>query len=278
MNSSPDSSSNHSSAAAFTRLVEIIARLRAPGGCPWDREQTHMTLRAHLIEEAYEVLSAIEKNDDTNLQEELGDLLLQPMMHAQIASEENRFAIDDVLNGIADKLVRRHPHVFGDSDVSGSDEVLRNWDAIKQREKQSIANNGSIGSTPASILEEISSSQPALLEALEISKKAARSGFEWPDAKGVLDKLREEIDELEEAMNGDDKTRVEEELGDLLFTAVNIARWQKINPELALRDMVARFKTRFAHMENAAREKGQNLETLSPDEWNDLWEAAKLKS
>lgn len=278
MNSSPDSSSNHSSAAAFTRLVEIIARLRAPGGCPWDREQTHMTLRAHLIEEAYEVLSAIEKNDDTNLQEELGDLLLQPMMHAQIASEENRFAIDDVLNGIADKLVRRHPHVFGDADVSGSDEVLRNWDAIKQREKQSIANNGSIGSTPASILEEISSSQPALLEALEISKKAARSGFEWPDAKGVLDKLREEIDELEEAMNGDDKTRVEEELGDLLFTAVNIARWQKINPELALRDMVARFKTRFAHMENAAREKGQNLETLSPDEWNDLWEAAKLKS
>ena len=278
MNSSPDSSFNHSSAAAFTRLVEIIARLRAPGGCPWDREQTHMTLRAHLIEEAYEVLGAIEKNDDRNLQEELGDLLLQPMMHAQIASEENRFAIDDVLNGIADKLVRRHPHVFGDSDVSGSDEVLRNWDAIKQREKQSIANNGSIGSTPASILEEISSSQPALLEALEISKKAARSGFEWPDAKGVLDKLREEIDELEEAMNGDDKTRVEEELGDLLFTAVNIARWEKIDPELALRDMVARFKSRFAHMENAAREKGQNLETLSPDEWNDLWEAAKLKS
>ena len=278
MNSSPDSSSNHSSAAAFTRLVEIIARLRAPGGCPWDREQTHMTLRAHLIEEAYEVLGAIEKNDDRNLQEELGDLLLQPMMHAQIASEENRFAIDHVLNGIADKLVRRHPHVFGDADVSGSDEVLRNWDAIKQREKQSIANNGSIGSTPASILEEISSSQPALLEALEISKKAARSGFEWPDAQGVLDKLREEIDELEEAMNGDDKTRVEEELGDLLFTAVNIARWEKINPELALRDMVARFKTRFAHMENAAREKGQNLETLSPDEWNDLWEAAKLKS
>ena len=278
MNSSPDSSFNHSSAAAFTRLVEIIARLRAPGGCPWDLEQTHMTLRAHLIEEAYEVLGAIEKNDDRNLQEELGDLLLQPMMHAQIASEENRFAIDDVLNGIADKLVRRHPHVFGDADVSGSDEVLRNWDAIKQREKQSIANNGSIGSTPASILEEISSSQPALLEALEISKKAARSGFEWPDAKGVLDKLREEIDELEEAMNGDDKTRVEEELGDLLFTAVNIARWEKIDPELALRDMVARFKSRFAHMENAAREKGQNLETLSPDEWNDLWEAAKLKS
>jgi len=273
MNSSPDS--NNANAAAFTRLVEIVARLRAPGGCPWDREQTHSSLRAHLIEEAYEVLGAIEKNDDRNLQEELGDLLLQSVMHAQIASEENRFAIEDVLNGISDKLVRRHPHVFGNTDVAGSDEVLRNWDAIKKSEKREIETQKGGGSTPASILDDISSSQPALLEALEISKKAAKSGFEWPNAAGVLDKLREEIDELEVALSGTDKTRVEEELGDLLFTAVNLARWNKINPELALRDMIARFKNRFVQMEKSALEKGLELENLSPDHWNDLWKKAK---
>jgi len=260
-------------AAAFVRLVEIIALLRAPAGCPWDREQTHLSLRSHLIEEAYEVLGAIEENDDRHLQEELGDLLMQPIMHAQIAAEQNRFSMADVVNGIADKLVRRHPHVFGEVDVSGSDEVLRNWDAIKKSEKQGHSKNES-----ASIFGDISSAQPALLEALEVSKKAARSGFEWPDAAGVLAKLREEVDELEEALSGNDKTRIEEELGDLLFTAVNIARWNRINPELALRDMIARFKNRFAQMEKAALENGLSLETLSPDQWNDLWESAKTKT
>lgn len=259
-------------AEAFVRLVEIIARLRAPGGCPWDREQSHLSLRVNLIEEAYEVVSAIEKSDDHNLQEELGDLLMQPVMHAQIAMEENRFDIADVVNGIADKLVRRHPHVFGTLDVSDSDEVMRNWDEIKKQEKM-----GRAASTSDSILDEISKSQPALLEALEVSKKAAKSGFEWPDANGVLDKLHEEIDELEEAFAGGDKARIEEELGDLLFTAVNLARWKKINPELALRDMVSRFKDRFGHMEKAAKTKGLALETLSPEQWDELWEGAKLE-
>lgn len=270
-------SSYADSAAAFTRLVEIIARLRAPGGCPWDREQTHLSLRPHLIEEAFEVLQAIEQSDDRNLQEELGDLLMQPIMHAQIAAEENRFDIKDVINGIEDKLVRRHPHVFGNADVENSAQVLRNWDAIKKQEKAASEQKLGEGSTPFSALEAISTAQPALMLALEISKKAAKLGFEWPDAAGVVAKLHEEIDELQEAIEGGEKKRIEEELGDLLFTAVNIARWQKINPELALRDMTARFKQRFAHMENAARQKNLDLESLSPQQWEELWVEAKAQ-
>ena len=271
-----NSSDNSNAAAAFARLVEIIARLRAPDGCPWDREQTHMTLRPHLIEETYEVLHAIEQSDDDNLREELGDLLMQPIMHAQIAAEEDRFDIAGVLEGIADKLVRRHPHVFGEVDVENSEEVLRNWDAIKKQEKGTKQN--AVGSTPEPVLEAIPTSQPALMLALEISKKAAKLGFEWPDAAGVLDKLHEEVDELQEAMNGVNRERISEELGDLLFTVVNIARWQKINPELALRDMTTRFKHRFAHMEIAATENGLALESLSPEQWEELWQQAKIKN
>jgi tetrapyrrole methylase family protein/MazG family protein len=259
-------------AAAFARLVEIIAQLRAPGGCPWDREQTHLTLRRHLIEESYEVIEAIEQDDDADLQEELGDLLMQPVMHAQLAAEENRFDITQVLDGISDKLVRRHPHVFGEVEVADSGEVLRNWDAIKKEEKA-----GKPQDTSTSILDGIPKSLPALSLALEVSKKAARAGFEWPDVAGVLDKLHEEIEELKVALASGTENQIADELGDLLFTAVNIARWNKIDPELALRDMVARFKARFGHMESAAQERGVGLEALTPQEWDALWNAAKAR-
>lgn len=259
--------------AAFTRLVVIIAQLRAPEGCPWDREQTHLTLRRHLIEEAYEVLDAIETGTDDDLREELGDLLMQPLMHAQIAGEEKRFDIADVLEGISDKLVRRHPHVFGEVTVADSGEVLRNWDAIKQSEKKLTK-----AAQSTSLLEGVPPALPALSLALEISKKAAKAGFEWPDAAGVLDKLREEVAELEAALEDEDEQRVTDELGDLLFTAVNIARWQKIDPELALRDMVLRFRERFAHMEAVARARNLTLEVLSPEQWDVLWNNAKSQT
>jgi MazG family protein len=264
------STSSSSPAAAFVRLVEIIARLRAPDGCPWDREQTHLTLRRHLIEESYEVVDAIEQGDDADLQEELGDLLMQPVMHAQLAAEENRFDITGVLDGICDKLVRRHPHVFGETQVSDSGEVLRNWDAIKKAEK-----SGKAQSASTSILDGLPKSLPSLSLALEVSKKAAKAGFEWPDAAGVLAKLREEVEELEAAIASGERNHIAAELGDLLFTAVNIARWNKIDPELALRDMVTRFKARFAHMEATARGQSRALEALTPQEWDALWNTAK---
>lgn len=260
-------------AAAFGRLVEIIAQLRAPNGCPWDREQTHLSLRRHLIEESYEVLDAIENGSDNDLCEELGDLLMQPVMHAQIAAEEQRFDIADALESVCEKLVRRHPHVFGEVLVSDSGEVLRNWDEIKKIEKQNRTGSAQVGSTPA--LGEAPAALPALMQALEVSKKAAKLGFEWPDEKGVFEKAREEIAELEDAMQSEDRERIAEELGDLLFTVVNLARWRKVDPELALRDMVSRFRRRFAHMESAAREAGLVLEALTPAQWDALWNDAK---
>jgi MazG family protein len=265
-----------SPAQAFARLAEIIARLRAPDGCPWDREQTHATLRTHLIEETYEILDAIDQADDENLREELGDLLMQPLMHAQIAAEEERFDIVDVLEGISDKLVRRHPHVFGEVTVGDSGEVLRNWDAIKKQEKASRTRLQPVdqgNKCLPSILDDVPRALPSLTLAMKVSKKAAKVGFEWPHIEGVLDKLREETQEIEDDIH--DRERVAEELGDLLFTAVNIARWKKIDPELALRDGVARFEGRFRSMEAVAAERGMSLETLSPEAWDELWNAAK---
>jgi tetrapyrrole methylase family protein/MazG family protein len=259
---------------AFARLAEIIARLRAPDGCPWDREQTHLTLRKHLIEESYEVIDAIEHEDSDHLREELGDLLMQPVLHAQIAAEENRFDIVDVLEEISDKLVRRHPHVFGDVTADDSATVLKNWDAIKQQEKADKSD--STTSDDDSVLSGVPRALPSLALAMEISKKAAKAGFEWPDVLAVMDKLREETDEVQsELESGADKQRVSEELGDLLFTVVNVARWQRIDPELALRDTVARFTERFRQMEAVARVKNRVLDALSPAEWDGLWNAAK---
>ncbi len=271
----PTPTSRPTTGEAFEQLVSILARLRAPDGCPWDREQTHETLRTHLIEEAYETLDAIERGHDNDLKEELGDLLMQPLFHAQIAGEEARFDIVDVLHEINSKLIRRHPHVFGDVRADSTDKVLANWDAIKKQEKAAKSSDESASDDAPSVLDDVPEALPSLMLALKISKKAAKAGFEWPDVQGVMDKLREETAELEVALQEGDNERITEELGDLLFTAVNVARWQKINPELALRDMVRRFTARFQAMEAQARKRGLDIHQLSPEVWDELWNLAK---
>jgi len=255
----------------FARLVEIVAALRAPDGCPWDREQTHESLRAHLIEETSEVLEAIDLRDDAALCEELGDLMLQPVMHAQLAAEEQRFDVAQVLHEINEKLVRRHPHVFGDRKANTAEEVLRNWDAIKRAEK------GEDKSTFHSRLDGIAVTLPALMKAHKVSKKAVKAGFEWPTQAELLDKVQEELEELRQGIAAQDAQNTADEIGDLLFTVVNVARWHKIDPELALHDTVNRFKKRFAHMERQAAKQNRELESLTPDEWETLWQAAKAE-
>ncbi len=246
-------------------LVNVVDRLLGPGGCPWDQEQTHESLKRHLLEEAYEVLEAIDSGEAEALREELGDLILQPVMHAQMAKRDGRFSIDDVAQCIVDKLIRRHPHVFGDTLVADADEVLENWDRIKQKEKGEAA--------PASILAGVPRGMASLLRAFEISKRAARSGFEWPEIEAVFDKLREEEEELREALEAKDEAAIASEVGDLLFTMVNIARWAGVEPEEALRQMLNRFAARFMAMEAAAQ---RPLRDLTAEEWNDLWTEAKL--
>jgi tetrapyrrole methylase family protein/MazG family protein len=254
----------------FAGLVHVVARLRGPGGCPWDREQTHETLRPYLLEEAYEVLDAINTGDDAKLCEELGDVLLQVVLHAQLAHEGSRFDIQDVVAQQCEKLVRRHPHVFGDLQVADSDEVLRNWERIKAEENSHAPRQ--------SVMDGVVPSLPALVFAMEVSKRAVKVGFEWPDLNGVLDKFREEQAELAEAIAQGDRARVEAEIGDLLFTLVNIARHLKVDAEQALHAMVRRFIVRFQQMEAMAREQGKPLEQLSLEEWDALWEAAKRNS
>jgi len=238
-------------------LILLADRLLGPGGCPWDQAQTHESLKRHLLEEAYEVLDAIDTGSPAKMEEELGDLLLQPVMHGQMASA---FSTQTIARAAVDKLIRRHPHVFGEVDVADANEVLQNWDRIKQNEK---------GGPPESLLAGVPSGMASLLRAYEISKRAARAGFEWPDLDAVWDKMREEERELREASSPD---QVEAEIGDLLFTAVNIARWMKVEPEEALRKMLNRFSARFMAMEKAA---GKPLTELNPVEWDSLWEAAK---
>ena len=254
----------------FDRLTQIMAQLRAPdGGCPWDLKQTHETLRPYLIEESAEVLDAIESGDRAHLCEELGDLLLQVVFHAQLAQENGDFNIEDVTRGINEKLVRRHPHIFGDVQADDAETVKANWDAIKAQEKTET------GQTETSILANLPTELPALAAALQISKRAAKVGFEWPDEAGVVDKLREEVAEVEDALRSETPERVAEELGDLMFTVVNIARWRGINPELALRDNNRKFRGRFEKMEAQARRRGWDLESLNEAQWDELWNAAK---
>ncbi len=257
-------------AAAFERFLRTVDALRDPGGCPWDREQTHRSLRPFLVEETYEVLQAIDEEDDEQLKSELGDVLLQVALHARIASEEGRFDMGDVCEAITAKLIRRHPHVFGSVEVNGVDEVLTNWEAIKAAEK-AAKNDG----PERSALDGVPQALPALLLALEVSKKAARQGFEWPDLDGVLDKMMEEIGELRQAIAEGRAEEVESEIGDLLFTVVNVARWVRVDPEQTLRDMVRRFSARFRAMEDRARAAGRPLGEMSPDEWEDLWQSVK---
>jgi tetrapyrrole methylase family protein / MazG family protein len=244
-------------------LAQVTDRLLGPGGCPWDQAQTHETLKKYLLEEAYEVLDAIDADSADQLREELGDLLLQPVLHAQMRKLKGDFDINDVAREITNKLIRRHPHVFGDLTVEDADEVLRNWDRIKQTEK---------GVGPQSILAGVPKGMASLLRAHEISKRAVRVGFEWPNLESVFDKLHEEEAELREAIESGDQSRVESEIGDLLFSAVNIARWLKVEPEEALRKMLNRFTSRFMRMEQLAQ---RDLRELSPEEWDDLWEQAK---
>src|SRR5271170_1361207 len=250
--------------ARFERLAGIMERLRAPGGCPWDREQNFDTIKPYLLEETYEVLDAIDQRDWPNLAEELGDLMLQAVFFAQMASEEGKFRIDDSLDAICQKLIRRHPHIFGDGTAKTSDDVKRRWDEIKADEKkdQGKPQLGRLDSVPRKL--------PALVEAQQISSKAAAVGFDWENSGQVLDKLDEELRELAAARENGTPAEVEGEIGDLLFVLVNLARLFKVDPEQALRKTNAKFRKRFAHVEKHAALPGATL-----DEMEALWQEAK---
>lgn len=259
-------------AAAVGRAAAIMARLRAPGGCPWDREQTFDSIMRYTLEETYEVFDAIERRDWAGLKDELGDLLLQVLFYAEMAQETGYFTLEDVAENLSAKLVRRHPHVFGEVEATDANAVLRNWDQIKAQEKQS-RNVGE--EKPASMLDEIPRSMPAVVEAAKLGSRAAKVGFDWPSVDGLFDKLAEETGELRDEITDDAKIgRVEEELGDLLFTAVNLARHVRVDPEFALRRANAKFRNRFGRMEAEAggREK---LEAMSAEELEGLWQRAK---
>jgi ATP diphosphatase len=282
-NSAPDPARLSSAGVSFAEAVGIMARLRGPGGCPWDREQDFDSIRKYTLEETYEVFDAIERRDWPALQDELGDLLLQVLFYAQMASDAGYFSIEEVTRGLSRKLIRRHPHVFGeeaaaaagnrapDLTVDGIDakQVLRNWDEIKKLEKASQT-------VKEGRLDGVSRSMPALSEAAKLGSKAAKAGFDWPDVSGLLDKLREETAELADEIPGsmENNRRAREELGDLLFTAVNLARHLRIDPELALRDSNAKFRGRFQAMEQGSP---RALEELSADELEALWAAAKQR-
>ena len=246
----------------FDTLVHIVARLRAPGGCPWDRKQTHASIKPYLIEEAYEVLQALDDENSEKLCDELGDLLLQILLHAQMASEAGGFDMRDVVRGIATKLIRRHPHVFGDSQASNAEEVALEWEMLKQDERK----------PGDSLLSSVPKGMPALSYSHSIQRRAAGVGFDWKESGGVLEKLAEEVGELERASTPQQKIH---EFGDILFALVNVARWQEVNLEEALRLANERFRRRFRHMEDNCREQGVLLRDLSFDELNALWDEAK---
>jgi MazG family protein len=250
------------------RLKEIVARLRAPDGCPWDREQTHVSLRGALLEETYELVDAIDHADDKNLREELGDLLLHIVMHAQMASERGAFEFDAVATEICEKLIRRHPHVFGDQSAADSDEVLRQWEQIKRAEK----------TERTSILDGMPRALPALMRAQNVQKKAARVGFDWSEAEEVLAKIEEEIAEVRAAMTGADEAAVTEETGDLLFSVVNLARKLGQDSEMTLNAATDKFIARFQAVERAAAAAGKQVEDCSVEELNAHWDAHKLST
>lgn len=250
----------------LTRLRYIVHRLRAPGGCPWDMEQTHESLIPHVLEEAYEVVDAIKSGDPTLICEELGDLLLQPVLHAEIASETGAFDIDKMAHGLSEKLIRRHPHVFGEASAATSDAVLTQWDAIKRQEK---------GTQKEGHLHGVGNGLPALMRAQKLQKKAARVGFDWPDVAPVFSKLREEIAELEEAIAKGETAAMEEELGDLLFSVVNLARKLDIGSEAALAAANEKFIRRFHAVEDQLTAAGKKLGEATLEEMDAAWDAAK---
>ena len=251
----------------FERLVNIMATLRAPGGCPWDQEQTRESLKPFLIEEAYEVLEALDHGGKEKLQEELGDLLLQVVFHAQVAAELEEFTVDEVLKNIADKLVRRHPHVFGETRAETAAEVLSNWEKIKQAERG--------GAIQASALAGVPKTLPALLRAQRLQDKAARVGFDWGETTEVLHKVEEELREFKAAIRKGPEA-VESEMGDMLFSLVNLARFLHLNAEEALRKSIDKFSRRFRHIESAITEQGKSLAESSLEEMDALWREAKI--
>jgi MazG family protein len=259
----------------FEKLVAIQKWLRDPGGCPWDREQTHQTLRTYLIEEAYEVLDALESGDDEKFVEELGDLLLQVTFHSQIASEDGRFSVSDVIRAVHEKMIRRHPHVFGEQRAKDSAEVLKNWQKIKAQERQAKDPSAQADRKPESALDGVPRAIPATLEGLQLTKKAARTGFDWNDAAGIFEKIREETTEVQQALQSAGQPKIEEELGDLLFAAVNLARFLHVDPEIALKNANAKFVRRFHAMERLAAESGRKFEDVPRPEKEALWDSAK---
>jgi MazG family protein len=288
----------------FERAVAIMERLRAPGGCPWDREQTFDSIKPYTLEETYEVLEAIDNRDWSELPGELGDLLLQVLFYSEMAKEQGTFSIDDVLDRLSDKLVNRHPHVFGEVKADTSAEVKRNWEALKteERKKRDAGKNASKGAQPSfkSILAGISSAMPSLLEAHKLSSRAAQVGFDWPNMEGLFDKLAEEVSELRQHLQEfpapgprpegrgvagsgrqtvpeELRERLEGEVGDLFFVLVNTARYLSLDPESALRKTNRKFRSRFQRMEQRLSESGGNLESASMDELESLWQQAKQR-
>ena len=245
----------------FGSLLSLMERLRSPKGCPWDRQQTHASLKRNLLEECYELLDAVDRGTPQELAEELGDVLLQVLFHAQIAKEEGRFTIKDVIHGIADKLVRRHPHVFGDVNVANAEEAKVNWDRIKEREKEE-----------GSILDGVPREMPALAQSQTIQDRVSRAGFDWDDVSGVLDKVAEELGEVKMAPSSEDR---ELELGDVLFALVNVGRWMGVQMEDTLRNANDRFYWRFSYMERLCRERGLSFPAISREEKEALWKEAK---
>jgi MazG family protein len=253
----------------FERLTAIMARLRAQDGCPWDREQTFDTIKPYTLEETYEVLDAIDARDWRQLAEELGDFMLQAVFYAQMASEQGLFTIEDSLDAINSKLIRRHPHVFGKGEAKTASDVKRRWDEIKQEEKDNR------GERHQNLLDSVPRSTPALVESQQIASKAAGVGFDWENIDQVFDKLREELDELRGARDSGNAEAIEDEFGDILFVLVNIARFLKIDPEQALRKTNAKFRKRFNHVEDRLRDNGKNFTESNITEMEELWQQAK---
>jgi len=259
------------SLSPIDRLRAIMHRLRAPGGCPWDAEQTHESLLPHLIEEAYEVAEAIRGGDRDEIVDELGDLLLQPVFHGEIASETGAFDLDDIADAISKKLIRRHPHVFGEAEAGDAEAVLKQWHEIKKGEK----GNGSEEAKSAHHIEKANEGLPALMSAQKLQRSAARIGFDWPDSAPVLAKVREEVDEVAEAMASGDAEQLGEEIGDLLFAVVNLARKEKLDAELLLTHANAKFVGRFQEVEDRLRDKGGSLADATLEEMDAEWNAVK---
>lgn len=270
----------------FEALVALQARLRAPGGCPWDREQTHESLRTYLIEEAYEVLDALESGQDQKFEGELGDLLLQVIFHSELAAEAGRFTIGDVIEHVHNKMVRRHPHVFGTAQAETSAQVLKNWEELKAEERRS-ERQGTSGKgrkahapeppKPSSILDAVPRNLPSLLEAHQLTRRASNVGFDWQHVDGLFEKLAEETAELRKAIGSADRAQIEEEAGDVLFVCVNLVRFLGLDAEITLKKTNRKFSSRFRQMERAAALAGQTLAMLSPDQLEELWSAAKAQ-